>query len=145
MSKPVKQVHLGAAFPGVNSHTVWSDPRSGSFDLDVVGRPDTLTVLNTLAAVTDRIGLAGTINATFNEPLELARQFATLDHLSGGRSTWNVVTSSDAFTGENFRRGGFLAHADRYTPDAGRRAGPGGDGSLHPGAVEWPRSPPRWC
>ncbi|WP_063729575.1 NtaA/DmoA family FMN-dependent monooxygenase [Streptomyces sp. RTd22] len=152
MSKPVKQVHLGAAFPGVNSHTVWSDPRSGSqidfssfrhlaqtaergkfdlfflaeglrlrehrgkiFDLDVVGRPDTLTVLNALAAVTDHIGLAGTVNATFNEPFELARQFATLDHLSGGRAAWNVVTSSDAFTGENFRRGGFLAHADRYT------------------------------
>lgn len=151
MSKPAKQVHLGAAFPGVNNHTVWSDPRSGSqidfssfrhlaqtaergefdlflaeglrlrehrgkiFDLDVVGRPDTMTVLNALAAVTDRIGLAGTVNTTYNEPFELARKFATLDHLSGGRAAWNVVTSSDAFTGENFRRGGFLNHADRYT------------------------------
>ena len=45
-------------------------------DLDVVGRPDTLPVLAALAAVTDRLGLAGTINATFNEPYELARQFA---------------------------------------------------------------------
>jgi FMN-dependent oxidoreductase (nitrilotriacetate monooxygenase family) len=44
----------------------------------------------------------------------VARQFASLDHLSGGRAAWNVVTSSDAFTGENFRRGGFLGHADRY-------------------------------
>lgn len=83
-------------------------------DLDVVGRPDTFTVLTALAAVTDRIGLAGTINTTFNEPFEVARQFATLDHLSGGRAAWNMVTSSDAFTGENFRRGGFLAHTDRY-------------------------------
>src|SRR5690348_5621096 len=83
-------------------------------DLDVVGRPDTFTVLAALAAVTDRLGLAGTINTTFNEPYEVARQFATLDHLSDGRSAWNMVTSSDAFTGENFRRGGFLAHADRY-------------------------------
>ncbi|WP_336086016.1 NtaA/DmoA family FMN-dependent monooxygenase [Nocardia sp. SSK8] len=83
-------------------------------DLDVVGRPDTLTVLNAVAAVTERLGLAGTINSTYNEPFELAKQFAALDHLSGGRAAWNVVTSSDAFTGENFRRGGYLEHGQRY-------------------------------
>lgn len=84
------------------------------YDLDVVGRPDTFTVLAALAAVTDRLGLTGTINSTFNEPYEVARQFASLDHLSGGRAGWNVVTSWDAFTGENFRRGGFLRQEDRY-------------------------------
>ena len=84
------------------------------YDLDVVGRPDTFTVLAALAAVTDRLGLAGTINSTFNEPYEVARQFASLDHLSGGRAAWNVVTSWDAFTGENFRRGGFLPQDARY-------------------------------
>ncbi|WP_067574320.1 NtaA/DmoA family FMN-dependent monooxygenase [Nocardia acidivorans] len=147
-----KQVHLAAHFPGVNHHTVWTDPGSGSqidfdsfvhlartaerglfdffflaeglrlrehrgriHDLDVVGRPDTFTVLNALAAVTTHLGLAGTINTTYNEPFELARQFASLDHLSGGRAAWNAVTSSDAFTGENFRRGGYLEHAKRYT------------------------------
>ena len=88
--------------------------RGQIYDLDVVGRPDTFTVLAALAAVTDRLGLTGTINTTFNEPFEVARQFATLDHLSDGRAGWNIVTSSDAFTGENFRRGGFLGHADRY-------------------------------
>ncbi|WP_416956440.1 NtaA/DmoA family FMN-dependent monooxygenase [Streptomyces sp. Agncl-13] len=147
-----RQIHLAAHFPGVNSTTVWADPRSKSqigfssfehlartaerglfdffflaeglrlrehkgriHDLDVVGRPESLTVLNALAAVTERIGLAATVNATFNEPYELARRLATLDHLSGGRAAWNVVTSSDAFTGENFRRGGYLDRADRYT------------------------------
>ncbi|WP_319457319.1 MULTISPECIES: NtaA/DmoA family FMN-dependent monooxygenase [unclassified Mycobacterium] len=151
MSKPVKQIHLAAHFPGVNNTTVWSDPASGShiefssfvhfaqtaergkfdfmflaeglrlreqggelYDLDVVGRPDTFTVLAALAAVTDRLGLTGTINSTFNEPYEVARQFASLDHLSGGRAAWNVVTSWDAFTGENFRRGGYLAEDQRY-------------------------------
>ncbi|MFG1927409.1 NtaA/DmoA family FMN-dependent monooxygenase [Cryptosporangium sp. NPDC048952] len=84
------------------------------YDLDVVGRPDTFTVLAALAAVTERLGLTGTINSTFNEPYEVARQFASLDHLSDGRAGWNVVTSWDAFTGENFRRGGFLAQEDRY-------------------------------
>ncbi|MFI7113241.1 NtaA/DmoA family FMN-dependent monooxygenase [Nonomuraea sp. NPDC050227] len=83
-------------------------------DLDVVGRPEALTVLSALAAVTSRLGLAGTVNATFNEPYELARRLSTLDHLSEGRAAWNVVTTSDAFTGENFRRGGFLDPADRY-------------------------------
>ncbi|MDH6433159.1 FMN-dependent oxidoreductase (nitrilotriacetate monooxygenase family) [Streptomyces sp. SAI-144] len=83
-------------------------------DLDVVGRPESITVLSALAGVTEHLGLAATVNTTFNEPFELARRFATLDHLSGGRAAWNVVTSSDAFTGENFRRGGFLDRAERY-------------------------------
>jgi FMN-dependent oxidoreductase (nitrilotriacetate monooxygenase family) len=90
------------------------EQRGKIHDLDVVGRPDTFTVLGALAAVTDHVGLAGTINSTFNEPFEVARQFASLDHLSGGRAAWNVVTSWDAFTGENFRRGGFLPQGERY-------------------------------
>lgn len=151
MTKPLKQIHLAAHFPGVNNTTVWSDPASGShidfssfvqfaqaaergkfdfmflaeglrlreqggniYDLDVVGRPDTFTVLAALAAVTEHLGLTGTINSTFNEPYEVARQFASLDHLSDGRAAWNVVTSWDAFTGENFRRGGFLPESQRY-------------------------------
>ncbi|MFJ1807512.1 MULTISPECIES: NtaA/DmoA family FMN-dependent monooxygenase [unclassified Streptomyces] len=151
MSKPQKQIHLAAHFPGVNNTTVWSDPQAGShiefssfahfartaerakfdflflaeglrlreqggkiYDLDVVGRPDTFTILAALAAVTERLGLTGTINSTFNEPYEVARQFASLDHLSDGRAAWNVVTSWDAFTGENFRRGGFLPQDERY-------------------------------
>ncbi|MFC1435535.1 NtaA/DmoA family FMN-dependent monooxygenase [Streptacidiphilus sp. N1-3] len=85
------------------------------YDLDIVGRPENLTVLSALAAVTERLGLAATVNATFNEPYEVARRLATLDLLSAGRAAWNVVTSFDSFTGENFRRGGFLAEADRYT------------------------------
>jgi FMN-dependent oxidoreductase (nitrilotriacetate monooxygenase family) len=90
------------------------EQRGRIHDLDVVGRPDALTLLAGLAAVTDHLGLTGTVNATFNEPYELARKLATLDHLTQGRVGWNVVTSSDAFTGENFRRGGYLDRADRY-------------------------------
>lgn len=84
-------------------------------DLDVVGRPNTLAILAGIAAVTEHIGLVGTLSSTFNEPFELARQLATLDHLSNGRAGWNVVTTSDAFHGENFRRGAFLDRNDRYT------------------------------
>lgn len=90
------------------------EQRGKIHDLDVVGRPDTLTVLAALAGVTTHLGLAGTLNATFHEPYELARQLATLDHLSGGRAAWNVVTSSGPFFGANFRRGGFLPYEKRY-------------------------------
>ncbi|SIR91185.1 NtaA/DmoA family FMN-dependent monooxygenase [Microbacterium sp. RURRCA19A] len=83
-------------------------------DLDVAGRPNTLAILSALAAVTEHVGLVGTLSTTFNEPYELARQLGTLDLLSGGRAGWNAVTSSDAFHGANFRRGGYLDHADRY-------------------------------
>lgn len=152
MSRPIRQVHLAAHFPGVNSTTVWTDPHAGSqidfsafeyfgrtaekglfdyvflaeglrlrehrgliHDLDVVGRPNTLAILAALAATTSHVGLVGTLNTTFNEPYELARELATLDWLSDGRAGWNAVTSSDAFHGANFRRGGYLDHADRYT------------------------------
>jgi alkanesulfonate monooxygenase SsuD/methylene tetrahydromethanopterin reductase-like flavin-dependent oxidoreductase (luciferase family) len=84
------------------------------FDLDVVGRPETATVLAAVAAVTRHLGVVGTFNSTFNEPYDLARTLATLDRVSGGRAAWNVVTTHNAFTGENFRRGGYLDGADRY-------------------------------
>jgi FMN-dependent oxidoreductase (nitrilotriacetate monooxygenase family) len=83
-------------------------------DLDVAGRPDAITQLAALAAVTERIGLVATQNTTYNEPADLARRLAGLDLLSGGRAGWNVVTTDNAWTGENFRRGGYLDHADRY-------------------------------
>lgn len=84
-------------------------------DLDVAGRPATLAILAAMASVTRSVGVVGTLSSTFNEPYELARQLATIDHLSGGRVGWNVVTSSDAFHGANFRRGGYLPYDERYT------------------------------
>ncbi|MFD4576102.1 NtaA/DmoA family FMN-dependent monooxygenase [Streptomyces sp. NPDC058417] len=83
-------------------------------ELDIAGRPDAVTQLAALAAVTDRIGLVSTSNTTFNEPTDLARRLSGLDLLSGGRAGWNVVTTDNAWTGANFRRGGYLDHADRY-------------------------------
>ncbi|KAB2588363.1 LLM class flavin-dependent oxidoreductase [Streptomyces arboris] len=59
------------------------------YDLDIAGRPENLTVLSALAAVTTHLGLAATVNATFNEPYEVARRFATLDRLSGGRAAFH--------------------------------------------------------
>jgi len=84
-------------------------------DLDIAGRPDAITQLAALAAITDRIGLVATQNTTFNDPVDLAHRLQSLDLLSGGRAAWNVVTTDNAWTGANFRRGGYLDHADRYT------------------------------
>lgn len=84
-------------------------------DADVVGRPDSLVYLAALSAVTSNLGLAATVDTTFNEPYDLARKLATLDHVSGGRAAWNVVTTNDAFTGANFSAGGFLPDESRYT------------------------------
>jgi alkanesulfonate monooxygenase SsuD/methylene tetrahydromethanopterin reductase-like flavin-dependent oxidoreductase (luciferase family) len=83
-------------------------------DLDVVGRPDAMTLLAALSAVTEHLGLAATLTTTYHEPLEVAQQLATLDHLSGGRAAWNLVTSTDAVSGANFRRGAYLPYDDRY-------------------------------
>ncbi|WOF22355.1 LLM class flavin-dependent oxidoreductase [Microbacterium betulae] len=88
--------------------------RGRFFELDVAGRPDTLTLYGALSAVTERIGLAATLNTTYTDPVELATGLATVDHLSDGRSAWNIVTTNDAFTGGNFRRGGYLDYVDRY-------------------------------
>jgi FMN-dependent oxidoreductase (nitrilotriacetate monooxygenase family) len=82
--------------------------------LDVAGRPDAITQLAVLAGATERIGLVATQNATYNFPADLARRLATLDVLSAGRAGWNIVTTDNAWTGENFRHGGWLEHERRY-------------------------------
>jgi FMN-dependent oxidoreductase (nitrilotriacetate monooxygenase family) len=83
-------------------------------DLDIAGRPDAIAQLSALAGITEHIGLVATQNTTYNEPADLARRLAGLDVLSGGRAGWNAVTTDNAWTGANFRRGGFLDHALRY-------------------------------
>ncbi|MBT0774327.1 LLM class flavin-dependent oxidoreductase, partial [Kineosporia sp. J2-2] len=88
--------------------------RGQVLELDVAGRPDAITQLSALAAVTGRIGLVATQNTTYNYPADLARRLASLDLLSGGRAGWNVVTTDNAWTGANFRRGGWLPHERRY-------------------------------
>ncbi|OLL31044.1 nitrilotriacetate monooxygenase [Burkholderia sp. SRS-W-2-2016] len=73
-----------------------------------------LTLLSALSVVTERIGLIATVSTSFNEPYNVARKFASLDHLSGGRSGWNLVTSSTETEAHNFSRDQHLDHALRY-------------------------------
>jgi alkanesulfonate monooxygenase len=75
---------------------------------------DPLTLLPALAAVTDRIGLIATASTTYNEPYHVARKFASLDHISGGRAGWNVVTTSNPDAALNFGLDEHMDHAERY-------------------------------
>lgn len=73
-----------------------------------------MTILSALAAVTRNLGLVATSTTTFNEPYTLARQFASLDQISGGRSGWNLVTSNNEGDALNYSREQHMAHGDRY-------------------------------
>ncbi len=73
-----------------------------------------ITVLAALAVSTSRIGLIATASSTYTEPFNLARQFASLDHISNGRVAWNIVTSWLANSARNFGGAGQVSHADRY-------------------------------
>ena len=73
-----------------------------------------ITVLAAVAVATSRIGLVATASSTYTEPFNLARQFASLDHISNGRVAWNIVTSSLASSARNFGGETQLSHADRY-------------------------------
>ncbi len=75
---------------------------------------DPITLLAGLAAVTKNIGLVATATTSFNEPYHVARRFASLDHISNGRSGWNVVTSSNASEAFNFGRDAHFGHTERY-------------------------------
>jgi FMN-dependent oxidoreductase (nitrilotriacetate monooxygenase family) len=86
---------------------------------DVAQAPRTwlepITVLAAIATVTKRVGLIATASTTYTEPFNLARQFASVDHISKGRAAWNIVTSWLATAAENYGGSGQVSHADRYS------------------------------
>lgn len=77
-------------------------------------RLEPITLLAALSAVTKNIGLISTASASYSEPYNLARTFASLDHLSKGRAGWNVVTSGMAEEAMNYGRDGNIEHRNRY-------------------------------
>lgn len=79
-----------------------------------VGWSEPLTLLAALAAVTDHIGLGGTVSSSYSEPYTTARQLANIDHISAGRAAWNVVTSLTHAEARNFGRSQHFSHEDRY-------------------------------
>lgn len=75
---------------------------------------DPLVLLSTLASATTHLGLIATVSTSFEEPYNVARRFASLDHLSRGRVAWNVVTSSDPYAWNNFGRAAQPDRSERY-------------------------------
>ena len=73
-----------------------------------------MTLLPALSMVTEHLGLIATGSTTYDEPFHVARRFASLDHISGGRAGWNVVTTSNPDASKNFGREEHLEHAERY-------------------------------
>ena len=73
-----------------------------------------ITTLAALAGATRHIGLIATCSTTYTEPFNLARQFASIDHISNGRVGWNIVTTWLATAADNYGGGGALSHAERY-------------------------------
>ncbi|WP_437590249.1 LLM class flavin-dependent oxidoreductase [Sorangium sp. So ce1000] len=78
------------------------------------GTLEPTVLLAALAGVTEQLGLIATASTTYNEPFNLARRFASLDHLSGGRAGWNVVTTAGADAARNFNLDDLPAHSERY-------------------------------
>lgn len=73
-----------------------------------------LTLLSALSVLTKNVGLVASVSTTYNEPFHVARKFASLDHISGGRAGWNVVTSANPQEAFNFGREAHVEHAERY-------------------------------
>ncbi|MGF6228823.1 alkanesulfonate monooxygenase [Inquilinus ginsengisoli] len=72
------------------------------------------TLLSALAGATERIGLVATASTTFDAPYHIARRFASLDHISGGRAGWNIVTTSNPDAALNFGLDEHMEHGERY-------------------------------
>ena len=98
------------AMPGVYGGSVADAVRLGARPVKL----DLSIVLGLLAGVTSRIGLGATYSTTYYSPFHVARTFATLDHLTGGRAAWNVVTSVNDSEAQNFGVKEVLAHDARY-------------------------------
>jgi N-acetyl-S-(2-succino)cysteine monooxygenase len=79
-----------------------------------VAQFEPLTLLSALAVVTEKIGLVASASTTYNEPFHLARKLASIDHLSGGRAGWNLVTSQNEDEAHNFGLESHPPHAQRY-------------------------------
>jgi FMN-dependent oxidoreductase (nitrilotriacetate monooxygenase family) len=88
---------------------LWCDP-----EYRPPGRLEPTVLLTTMAAATEHVGLIATASTTYNEPYNLARRFASLDHVSGGRAGWNIVTSADTEAAANFGLSERLSHTERY-------------------------------
>ena len=111
----------GSAWPGSrrarsSTRCSWLTGRAtmGAGEFRPPGQLEPLTLLTALSQATRRIGLIATVSTTYNDPYNLARRLASVDHVSRGRSGWNIVTSAGADEAANFGLDDRPGHAARY-------------------------------
>src|ERR1700731_1754816 len=124
-----RQLHLNLFFHSRGHHEAsWRHPATSPLALTDIryyqdlarraqaARPgiEPIPVLAALAVATSPVGLIATASTTYTEPFNLARQFASIDHISNGRAAWNIVTSWLATPAGNYGGEGQLSHAQRY-------------------------------
>jgi len=88
---------------------IWGDVQHTA-----AGKFEPITLLTAMAAATTHVGLIATASTSYTEPYNLARLFSSLDHISGGRAGWNIVTSAGDRAAQNFNRDAVADHAERY-------------------------------
>jgi alkanesulfonate monooxygenase len=91
-----------------------ADIEAQSRSVQFIANFEPMTLLSALAMVTEKIGLICTMSTSYNEPYNVARRFASLDLISGGRGGWNLVTSGQTAEALNFGRTGPMPHGERY-------------------------------
>src|SRR5712671_5580041 len=114
--RPVQKLEAGRfdAFFMADHLAVLNMPISALKRSHTVTSFEPFTLLSALSAVTEHIGLIATGSTTFDEPYHVARRFASLDHISGGRAGWNIVTTSNPDAALNFGLEDHMEHAERY-------------------------------
>ena len=114
MARSAERAKLHIYFSGDSQGYPHLKGRDAFMSSDWAGKLEPTTLLAALAAVTTDIGLIATASTTYNEPYALARRFASLDHISGGRVGWNVVTSGSDNEAHNFGLPTQIEHDERY-------------------------------
>ena len=109
-----EQAKMDMVFIADNLSVREAHPEALARSAQYIANMEPMTLISALAAVTSHIGLVATASTSFNEPFHVARKFASLDHISGGRAGWNLVTSGTASDAYNFSRDEHYAHDVRY-------------------------------
>jgi N-acetyl-S-(2-succino)cysteine monooxygenase len=114
IARTAERAKFDMIFLADGSATRQADMEALSRSVQFVAHFEPITLLSALAMATSRIGLVGTVSTTYHEPYNVARKFASLDHISKGRAGWNCVTSNQPAEALNFGRPGVDNHQVRY-------------------------------
>ncbi len=114
LAQTAERAKFDMVFLGDNYAVRATHPEALRRSAQYIANFEPLTLLSGLAALTSHIGLVATASTSYNEPFHVARNFASLDHISNGRAGWNMVTSAQEAEAHNFGREKHYGHAERY-------------------------------